>query len=164
MLGSRNQQYGRGRGSYRESGVDKANTPEKGGQRSSMRMKKAIAFDPKEFMVAECSVHDVEIFKQVFDYLDDDYDGMLTPMDLRKCIRDFGGYKPGRPFVYVAMSVFDTDSGGEITFNEFVKLMTRRPCETDTEEDIMRIFENFDEDGKGYISEEDLHNAADELG
>jgi len=41
--------------------------------------------------------------------------------------------------------------------------MTRRPCETDTEEDIMRIFENFDEDGKGYISEEDLVNAAEEL-
>ena len=27
----------------------------------------------------------------------------------------------------------------------------------------MRIFENFDEDGKGYISEEDLINAAEEL-
>jgi len=42
----------------------------------------------------------------------DDYDGMLTPMDLRKAIRDYGGYKPGRPFVYVAMSVFDADDGG----------------------------------------------------
>ena len=42
--------------------------------------------------------------------------------------------------------------------------MTRRPCETDTEEDIMRIFENFDEDGKGFISEDDLLTAAEELG
>ena len=129
-----------------------------------MRMKKAISFDPKEYMIAECSVHDIEVYKQVFDYLDDDYDGMLTPMDLRKCIRDFGGYKPGRPFVYVAMSVFDTDDGGQITFNEFVKLTTRHPCDTDTEEDIKRIFENFDEDGKGYINEDDLVAAAEELG
>lgn len=101
-----------------------------------MRAKKNVNFDPKEYMVAECSVRDIEIFKQVFDFLDDDYDGMLTPMDLRKAIRDFGGYKPGRPFVYVAMSVFDADDGGEITFKEFVKLMTYRPCETDTEDDI----------------------------
>lgn len=42
--------------------------------------------------------------------------------------------------------------------------MTRHPCDTDTEEDIKRIFENFDEDGKGYITEEDLVAAADELG
>jgi Ca2+-binding EF-hand superfamily protein len=83
-------------------------------------------------MVAECSVRDIEIFKQVFDFLDDDYDGMLTPMDLRKAIKDYGGYKPGRPFVYVAMSVFDADDGGEITFKEFVKLMTQKPCESDT--------------------------------
>ena len=38
-------------------------------------------------MVAECSLRDVEVFKQVFDYLDEDCDGMLTPMDLRKAIR-----------------------------------------------------------------------------
>jgi Ca2+-binding EF-hand superfamily protein len=115
-------------------------------------------------MVAECSVRDIEIFKQVFDFLDDDYDGMLTPMDLRKAIKDYGGYKPGRPFVYVAMSVFDADDGGEITFKEFVKLMTQKPCEADTVEDIERIFRNFDEDNKGFIDENDLKAAAEELG
>ena len=82
----RQSQYGRGKGSYKE-GLDKSHTPDKGGQKSSFRIKKNINFDPKQFMVAECSVRDVEIFKQVFDYLDDDYDGMLTPMDLRKAIR-----------------------------------------------------------------------------
>jgi Ca2+-binding EF-hand superfamily protein len=50
------------------------------------------------------------------------------------------------------MSVFDADDGGEITFKEFVKLMTQRPCQSDTEEDIERIFQNFDEDNKGFIS------------
>jgi len=41
--------------------------------------------------------------------------------------------------------------------------MTYRPCESDTEDDIERIFQNFDEEGKGYISEKDLIDAADEL-
>lgn len=84
-------------------------------------------------------------------------------MDLRKAIREYGGYKPARAFVYVAMSVFDADDGGEITFKEFVKLMTQKPCTSDTEEDIERIFQNFDEDNKGFISEEDLKAAAEEL-
>lgn len=56
MLGR--QSYGRGRGSYRESEY-KAQTPEKGVQKSSFRGKRNVAFDPKEFMVAECSVHDI---------------------------------------------------------------------------------------------------------
>jgi Ca2+-binding EF-hand superfamily protein len=77
---------------------------------------------------------------------------MLTPLDLRKAIRDYGGYKPGRAFVYVAMSVFDADDGGEISFKEFVKLMTQKPSENDSIEDIERIFEYIDEDNKGYIS------------
>jgi Ca2+-binding EF-hand superfamily protein len=103
------------------------------------------------------------MFKQVFDYLDDDHDGMLTPLDLRKAIRDYGGYKPGRAFVYVAMSKFDADDGGEITFKEFVKMMTIKPCEEDTEEDIERIFEYIDENKNGFISPEDLVAIAEEL-
>ena len=103
------RQLGRGPGSQEKYGHSL--TPEKG-KRGSFHAKKDINFDPKEYMVAECSLHDIEVFKQVFDFLDDDHDGMLTPMDLRKCIRDYGGCKPGRPFVYVAMSCFDADDGG----------------------------------------------------
>lgn len=157
----RSYQFGRGPGSQEKYG---SKTPEKNPQRGSFHGKRTIAFDPKEFMVAECSVREIEVFKQVFDHIDDDHDGMLTPMDLRKAIRDFGGYKPSRPFVYVAMSCFDADDGGEITFREFVKLMTQKPSEADTDEDIERVFQNFDEDGKGFISEEDLLAAAEELG
>ncbi len=95
--------------------------------------------------------------------LDEDHDGMLTPLDLRRAINKHGGYKPGRSFVYVAMAVFDTDDGGEISFKEFVKLMTQKPCEQDTNEDIERIFSYFDEDNKGVITEEDIIQAAEEL-
>ena len=42
----RQSQYGRGRGSFRDS-ADKAFNPEKGGQKSSFKAKKNINFDPK---------------------------------------------------------------------------------------------------------------------
>lgn len=100
------------------------------------------------------------MFKQVFDYLDTDNDGMLTPLDLRKAIREYGGYKPGRAFVYVAMCKFDADDGGQISFKEFVNMMTVKPCEEDTEEDIERIFDDIDEYNNGFISPEDLMSIA----
>ena len=42
-------------------------------------------------------------------------------------------------------------------------MMTQKPCQTDTEEDIERVFQYIDEDGKGFISEEDIMAAAEEL-
>lgn len=41
--------------------------------------------------------------------------------------------------------------------------MTQKPCENDTNEDIERIFEYIDEDNKGFISEEDLMQMAEQL-
>ena len=88
-------------------------TPEKTKGKGSFRMSKRILnFDPRDYVTADCTEREVTLFKQVFDYLDDDHDGMLTPLDLRKAIKDYGGYKPPRSFVYVAMSVFDADDGG----------------------------------------------------
>lgn len=50
-------------------------------------------FDPKEFIVAECTERDIEVYKQIFDFFDTDDDGMLTPMDLRKVASIFdAGY------------------------------------------------------------------------
>jgi hypothetical protein len=34
--------------------------------------------------------------------------------------------------------------------------MTTKPYERDTEDDLLRVFESVDEDGKGYIDESDL--------
>ena len=104
--------YGRGHGSFKNSS-DRGLTPEKK-VKGSFRghSKPNVNFDPKDYVTAECNERDVVMFKQVFDYLDEDHDGMLTPLDLRKAIKDYGGYKPPRSFVYIVMSVFDADDGG----------------------------------------------------
>lgn len=41
--------------------------------------------------------------------------------------------------------------------------MTTKPYEKDTEDDLMRVFEAVDEDGKGYIDESDLLKLAEEM-
>ena len=134
--------FGRGKGSFKIT-EGRGMTPEK--TKGSFRMgKRILNFNPKDYVTADCTEREVILFKQVFDYLDDDHDGMLTPLDLRKAIKDYGGYKPPRSFVYVAMSFFDADDGGEISFKEFVKLMTIHPCDNDTVDDIDRIFGYMD--------------------
>ena len=50
------------------------------------------------------------------------------------------------------MSDFDTDESGIIEFREFVKMMTIKPCEDDTKDDIEKIFNHIDMDGKGVYS------------
>lgn len=42
-------------------------------------------------------------------------------------------------------------------------MMTVKPCEEDTEDDIERIFDYIDEDNKGFISPEDLESIGEEL-
>lgn len=102
--------FGRGTGSFRMSEGEKGT--ERSIRGSFRHAKRGVDFDPKEFITAESSEREIDMFKQVFDYLDNDHDGMLTPLDLRKAMREYGGYKPGRPFVYVVMSKFDADDGG----------------------------------------------------
>ncbi len=41
--------------------------------------------------------------------------------------------------------------------------MTMRPYEKDTEDELIRVFETIDEDGKGYIDETDLARLAEEM-
>lgn len=47
-----------------------------------------------------------------------------------------GGYHCKRNFVYQVIANYDTDLSGEISFREFVKMMTKRPCENDQNEEI----------------------------
>ena len=58
----------------------------------------------------------------------------------------------------------DKDQNGEIDFDEFLDLMTSRLAGSDTKEDIMKIFELFDDDKTGYISLQNLKRVARELG
>lgn len=69
-------------------GDSRGSTPEKYGRGGGpLPFKPPVRnqnFNPKEFIVPECTERDIEVYKQIFDFFDTDDDGMLTPMDLRK--------------------------------------------------------------------------------
>jgi hypothetical protein len=84
---SRNSgKYGRGQGSFRLSD-DRGQTPDKKMKNSFRHQKRQVNFDPNDFITSETDERQIEKFKQVFDYLDDDHDAMLTPLDFQKAIK-----------------------------------------------------------------------------
>ena len=83
----------RGRRSFRYGEENRGETPN---SRYEVNMSKPVnlrpimrieKFNPKEYLVAECSEHDIEIYKQIFDFINLNEDGMITPLDIRKVKR-----------------------------------------------------------------------------
>ena len=124
--------------------------------------KERDVFNPNEYNKPGLQERDIMMFKEVFDVIDLDGKGYLTPMDMRNAMIQMG-YNPKKQFVYQLFSDFDNDENGVIDFNQFIKLMAEKPQDNDTEEDIARVFQLMDSDKKGYISFEDLKEVAKEL-
>lgn len=62
------------------------------------------------------------------------------------------------------ISEVDTDQSGQISFIEFLNLMTARISEKDSREDIHKIFLLFNDDNSQGISVKNLRRIAQELG
>ncbi len=58
----------------------------------------------------------------------------------------------------------DTEGAGNITFEQFIHLLTPRILEDDTRENIDHIFSLFDTERTGYITLKDLRRIAHEIG
>lgn len=62
------------------------------------------------------------------------------------------------------ISDIDKDGSGAIDFEEFLDMMTAKISDRDSKEDVAKVFQLFDADGKGTISLRDLKRVAKELG
>ncbi len=119
-------------------------------------------FNPKDFTMAGASERDVLVYKEMFDLLDIDDNGMLTPMEIRNLLLHFQ-YNPKKQIIYQMVSDLDTDESGGLDFYEFLKMMTAKLSETDSDDDITKVYNMYDSDNKGYITAEDFKNVAKEL-
>ena len=66
------------------------------------------------------------------------------------------GWSPTEEELKDMVNVIDQDGDGDISFNEFVWLMTREFKDTDIEDEIREAFRVFDREGNGFISSVDL--------
>jgi Ca2+-binding EF-hand superfamily protein len=109
------------------------------------------------------SENEIEELRQAFDLFDTDGSGTIDPKELRAAMRSLG-LESKNQTVYQIIQDIDKDSKGEIDFDEFLDLMTSKLAGSDTEEDVQKIFELFDDDQTGFITLHNLKRVASELG
>merc|ERR1711918_268658 len=74
------------------------------------------------------------------------------------------GFEAKNQTIYQMISDIDKDKSGEIDFEEFLDMMTAKMSDKDSREDIMKVFNLFDDDQTGKISLRNLKRVAKELG
>lgn len=70
-------------------------------------MQNDFSFDPRMYSSVNCSVWDVELYKEIFDLFDTNDVGYLTPMDVWRAMELFG-FNPKWKVVYEIISNIDS--------------------------------------------------------
>merc|ERR1719392_589374 len=106
---------------------------------------RAAPFDPSAYCIpGEITVHEVIDMKKAFDMIDEDGSGLIDAEELQGA-----AVALGIPMEENIAVLLGTD---KITFDEFFKRMTAKLSTEDKVDDIMSIFELFDNDCTGTIS------------
>merc|ERR1719451_12859 len=114
-------------------------------------------FDPTPYCIpGEITVHEVQDMKRAFDMIDEDRSGLIDAEELQGA-----AVALGIPMEENIAVLLGTE---KIPFDEFFKRMTAKLSPEDKVDDIMNIFELFDNDCTGTISLENLQNIARIIG
>jgi centrin-1 len=89
--------------------------------------------------------------------------GTIDPKELRSAMQSLG-FEAKNATIYQMISDIDKDGSGAIDFDEFLDMMTAKMSDKDTRDDIMKVFNLFDDDGTGRVSLRNLKRVAKELG
>merc|ERR1719310_1852101 len=117
----------------------------------------ASNFDPSAYCVpGEISVHEVQDMKRAFDMIDEDRSGLIDAEELQGA-----AVALGIPMEENIAVLLGTE---KIPFDTFFQRMTAKLTPDDKVDDIMTIFELFDNDCTGTISFENLQNIARIIG
>lgn len=108
-------------------------------------------------------MNDEAEYKEAFDIFDKDKKGLITPKELGAVMKSLG-QNPTDAELFDMLSEVDLNNNGQIDYNEFLSLMTRKMRDTDTEEELIETFKIFDKDGNGQISAKEIVEIMTALG
>merc|ERR1712149_170262 len=101
--------------------------------------------------------------KEAFDLFDTDGSGNIDIKELTIAMKALGGEpKPGE--IEKMIAEVDDDGGGEIGFDEFLKMMTNKILNKDPKDDMLKAFKLFDDDQTGTVSFKNMKRVAKETG
>lgn len=106
------------------------------------------------------SQDEIEELQEAFNLFDTDGSGTIDSEELKHAMKQLG-YEQKNKLVY---QMIENMKQGEMDFDAFLDMMTARISDSDSRDDIAKVFGLFDEDGTGYISQSNLARVAKELG
>ncbi|VEN63958.1 unnamed protein product [Callosobruchus maculatus] len=113
-----------------------------------------------KFELSEDQKNDI---REAFDLFDSEGTGKIDSKDLKVAIRALG-FEPKKEEIKKMIADIDKDGTGQISFDDFLQLMSMKMAEKDSKEEILKAFRLFDDDETGKISFKNLKRVAKELG
>jgi calmodulin len=114
-------------------------------------------------MVDTLSAEQIQEFRQAFDIMDRNGDGVLTVDDLASVMRAIG-QSPTHAELQDMIREVDADGNDQIDFTEFLALMSRQMRQSDIEDELREAFRVFDKDSDGFITPQELRSLLISLG
>jgi calmodulin len=114
-------------------------------------------------MVENLSAEQIQEFRQAFDIMDRNGDGVITVDDLAVVMTAIG-QSPNHSELQDMIRQVDADGNDNIDFTEFLALMSRQMRQSDIEEELRETFRIFDRDGDGFITPQELRSLLISLG
>lgn len=109
------------------------------------------------------SEDEIEEIREAFNLFDTDGNGTIDPKELKEAMQSLG-FEAKNQTIYQIIADIDKDGTGDIDFEEFLDLMTAGISNTDSKEDVQKVFNLFDDDKTGYISLQNLKRVSKDLG
>lgn len=109
------------------------------------------------------SEDEIEEIREAFNLFDTDGNGTIDPKELKEAMQSLG-FEAKNQTIYQIIADIDKDGTGDIDFEEFLDLMTAGISNTDSKEDVQKVFNLFDDDKTGYISLQNLKRVSRDLG
>jgi calmodulin len=114
-------------------------------------------------MAESISAEQLHDFREAFDLLDRNGDGVVTVDDLGAALHSLGHSTPIADLEAMIREV-DADGSDNIDFTEFLALMLRQIRPSEVEEELKESFKVFDRNGDGFITAPELRSLLISLG
>merc|ERR1711916_381951 len=100
--------------------------------------------------------------RDAFDLFDADNDGNIDASELKLAMTALG-FQPTDEEVEEMISNADLNGDGVVDFDEFLEMATGKLSNRSDEDEIKQAFALFDEQGRGFITADDLRRIATDL-
>jgi len=121
------------------------------------------AMSPTKTGDKQLSYEQMEEIKEAFDLFDVDHSGSIDYRELKAAMKALG-VAVDKSELRKMITDVDADGSGSVELPEFITMMTAKMGDTDTKEEIEKVFKMFDSSNRGKIEYTDFKRICKELG